>query len=122
MVELVGILCIFGVGKDLLKAWFYGKPFDLEDSVIDNLLGWVMLSRFNVRKIFTEGPQKAIGESLAPPTKTPDAIMNDVRKGRIERTVRSMPYVGEAYYWWFGAGHQKLEEQERKKGRIYGGP
>lgn len=108
------ILGLFGVGKDALKAAFYGKEFDLSDSVVDNLLNWVLLNRYTAEEASKGRPVETILKDLVPPFGVSiDTLYQDVRSGQLRETVRLVPYVGETYYWWFGYGREK----EMKKSR-----
>ena len=54
------------------------------------------------------------------PTKTLDALVVDMysimkakedRKYKGFETPRSLPYLGEPYYWWLGKGREKIEKK-----------
>jgi len=53
-----------------------------------------------------EGIGPAIGAELMPPTKGIDAVIKDIQRGEINKTMRSVPYIGERYYQWYGGGSE----------------
>ena len=93
----------------MIRSWYDGEPFDeddLWDSVTDNLLQFLLLSKWTARKIEREGPGAAIASEVMPPTKGIDALYKDFKNGEINRTTRSIPYIGERYYQWIGGGSE----------------
>ena len=110
--KMLAILTAFGVGKDLIKAWYLGKDFDFWDSVLDNMLQYVFLSRWRVQSLNRQKPSSIILEEIGPAAKLIDNAARDFNSGKLERTVRSVPIIGEEYYWWFGGGSQKGERNE----------
>jgi hypothetical protein len=118
LMQFVAILTAFGVGKDVIRSWYDGEPFeedDLWDSVTDNLLQFLLLSKWTARKMKQEGLGAAIGAELMPPTKSIDALIKDVQKGELNKTVRSIPYIGERYYQWIGGGSKNGRGGSLKK-------
>ena len=112
-------LALFGAGRDMLVDFITGRPFDLKDSVVDTFLRRIFFSRFQYTKALREGIGTAFLEGFVPATKTIDAVTKDIAKvsKNDEKGLdvwRSVPIVGELYYWWFGRGREKaLEEQEK---------
>ena len=114
-------LALFGAGADALKDFIRGRPFDLLDSVVDTFLRRIFFSKFQYSKAMREGFGRSFLEGFIPPTKLIDAVTRDI-KSFGEKDVkdfefwRSVPIVGEPYYWWFGAGREKaLKEQRQEK-------
>lgn len=112
LADLIAILTLFGIGIDAVKAFWLGKDFDLTDSFWDNLLEFALLSNWTVREASIKDPVSLIFEELTPPVKLPKAIFQDIRSGKLEKSIRSVPYFGEEYYWWFGGGSRKGERNE----------
>ena len=112
LAKMLAILTAFGVGKDFIKAWYLGKDFDLSDSVIDNMLQYLFLSRWRLQSLNRGSFGAILGEELGPPGKAIEGVWSDINKGEINRSVRSIPIVGEEYYWWFGGGSKKGERNE----------
>lgn len=113
-------LALFGAGADALKDFLRGRPFDLSDSVIDTFLRRIFFSKFQFEKAIREGFGRAFLEGFVPPSKTVDAVTRDI-KNFGETPVkdfnfwRSVPIVGEVYYWWFGRGREKAAQETRKE-------
>ena len=115
-------LALFGAGRDLLVDFVTGRPFDLSDSVVDTFLRRIFFSRFQYSKATKEGIGTAILEGLVPPTKTIDAVTKDIKKVSKNDedgldVWRSVPIVGELYFWWFGRGREKALREQAKARR-----
>jgi hypothetical protein len=122
LIWLAFSLGLFGAGADALKDFIRGKDFDLADSVVDNLLRLAMFSKYQAWRTTEKGFGTAVTEGWRPPTKAVDAATRDIinaakGKDRGFELWRSVPVVGEVYYWWFGEGRRKLE---RKRGNTRG--
>ena len=121
MVWMLAWFALFGAGADFIKDFMLGRAFKLKDSVVDTILRVAMLSKYEVYGIPRRRPSEWVGEKLTPPLKWEDAayrdIMNAIRgKDRKFELWRSVPVIGEHYYWWFGRGRQRLEEKEGTEG------
>jgi len=112
LAKMLAILTAFGVGKDFIKDWYLGKDFDLADSVLDNMLQYLFLSRWRLQSLDRRRIGAVVGEEFGPPFKAIEGVWSDVKKGEINRSVRSIPIIGEEYYWWFGGGSRKGERNE----------
>lgn len=115
-------LALFGAGADALKDFLRGRPFDLWDSVIDSFMRRVFFSKFQYNKAMREGFGRSFLEGFIPPTKTVDAITKDIVKfGKKDVKDydfwRSIPIVGEPYFWWFGRGKEVAKKEKRKSKR-----
>ena len=120
LVWLAGSFALMGAGSDLLKDFIRGKPFDLEDSIVDNLLRMAFFSKYQAWRTREKGLGTALLEGWRPPTKAIDAVTRDIineaqGKDRGWELWRSVPIAGENYYWWFGEGRKKIERKEGKK-------
>ncbi len=121
------ILLASDTAADVIKDWFKGKEINITDNVIDNF--WQNTLIFN-RYAFAKAKSEGIGGTFQKifPTKSIDAAWKDIynfSKSKYDRTyqgselVRSVPIIGEPYYWWFGKGKEKLDmEQNSGAGRF----
>jgi len=120
LVWLATAFALLGAGSDALKDFIKGRTFNFADSVIDSILRIFMSSKFQVMQAKREGAGRAVVDSVfSPPTKSIDAVTRDIinvaeGKDRGFELWRSVPVVGELYYWWFGAGADR--NKARKKG------
>jgi len=119
LVWLAGSFALLGAGSDFLKDFIRGKPFDLEDSIVDNLLRMTFFSKYQAWRTREKGLGTALLEGWRPPTKAIDAVTRDIineaqGKERGWELWRSVPIAGENYYWWFGEGRRKVEKQKKK--------
>ncbi len=121
LIWLTFSLALFGAGRDSLVDFINGRPFDLKDSVVDTILRRLFFSRFQYTKALREGFGRAFLEGFVPATKTIDAITKDIVKVTKDDKDgldiwKSVPIVGDRYYWWFGRGREKaLKEQKQAK-------
>ncbi len=115
-------LALFGAGADWIKDFIRGRPFDIRDSVIDTFLRRIFFSKFQFEKAMSEGFGRAFLQGFVPPTKVIDALSKDIKNvwkdpGKAGQIARSVPIVGELYYWWFGLGREKAEKEQRRARR-----
>ena len=112
---------VMNAGADFIKDFILGRPIDIEDKVVDNLLRLAGISKFVTWKAREEGLGSAMVRQIAPPFKAVDAISKDIRTAGDEKGLeitQSIPVVGKLYYWWFGRGAAK---SERKAAQNSGG-
>ncbi len=114
MVWLAFSFALMGAGSDFLKDFVRGKPFDLKDSIVDNLLRMVFFSKYQAWRTRQKGLGTALLEGWRPPTKAIDSVTRDIineatGKDRGWELWRSVPIGGELYYWWFGQGRRRTE-------------
>lgn len=124
LVWLAFCMALMGAGVDAIKDFIRGRKFDLSDSVADTLLKCVFLSKYSLYRARTEGAGRAVMERVFPPTKAIDELSKDIQtiakgKDRGFELWRSVPVVGELYYWWFGRGKEKTEKQKKKKRKTW---
>lgn len=114
------VLLLSDTASDVIKDFFRGKPIELADIIIDNF--WqntLILNKYTLQKSRGEG-FGVIAQNFLPmlPTKTLDAVWTDIynimkdsedRRYKGFESPRSIPYLGELYYWWFGKGREKIE-------------
>lgn len=111
LIHLGLILGISGAGIDQLKDWIKAdgdetKMKTFKDSVIDNLLQMVFLSRYTLSNY--DSPTAIIGQML-PAHKLPSAMARDadsLKSGTINekgfKSVKSIPVIGELYSAGYG--------------------
>ena len=119
LVWLAGSFALMGAGSDFLKDFIRGKPFDIKDSIADNMLRMAFFSKYQAWLTREKGLGTALLEGWRPPTKAIDALTRDIineaqGKERGWELWRSVPIVGEEYYWWFGEGRRKIEKKQKK--------
>lgn len=118
MVRLAACLIITGVTSDVLKNLITGRPIDLEDLVIDNLLKLAGFSKWQIYQARREGIFYTALRSILPPLSLINDIYKDSAKaisdGEISfnklNTIKDIPIVGKLYYWWFGKGSNTEEK------------
>jgi hypothetical protein len=120
LVWLTFAFALMGCGSDLLKDFIRGRKFSLSDSMTDNILRMVFFSKYQAWRTREKGFGTAILEGWRPPTKAIDALSRDIintamGKDRGWELWRSVPIVGEEYYWWFGQGSQKKNQRGMRK-------
>lgn len=121
LVKLSGALVAANATADVIKDLILGRPLDLPDKVVDNLMRLAGVSKFATWKAREEGPGTAAVLMAAPPFKAINAIYKDIMTAGDEKgleSVQSIPLVGKLYYWWFGKGAGK---SEKKKASMGGG-
>jgi hypothetical protein len=123
LLRLTTLLVVMNATADELKDFLRGKKTPFGDRMIDQLLTIVGFSRYYTYQAEREGIGSALLDVIKPPTKAIDNLWKDGLEIKdsfsdydksVEinnfRTLRSLPLVGEFYYWWFGKG---LETKER---------
>lgn len=117
LIWLAFAFALLGAGSDFLKDFIKGRAFDLKDSIVDNMLRMGFFSKYQAWRTAEKGLGTAVLEGWRPPTKAIDAITRDIvakaqGKERGFEIWRSVPIVGELYYWWFGRGREKIEAKK----------
>lgn len=120
--RLVLLMMIGGASKDLLIDLMYQRVIDLNDMLVNNLLGIIGISKYNIYQVREEG----LGHSLAifamPPLfQVAEDLSGDVNKyldGKRElkdfEVFKGLPIVGRFYYWLIGGGKTKTEKKRGK--------
>jgi hypothetical protein len=100
----------------------YQRVIDLNDMLVNNLLGIIGISKYNIYQVREEG----LGHSLAifamPPLfQVAEDLSGDVNKyldGKRElkdfEVFKGLPIVGRFYYWLIGGGKTKTEKKRGK--------
>ena len=125
MVLLSMALVLMNATADELKDLVLGRKTSLKDRLIDNIAKLIGFSRYSVNQVSRNGIGSAILEQLTPPTQFVDNISKDLIKIFKDweesikinnlKSIKSIPVLGNLYYWWFGKG---VESKEREKKKI----
>lgn len=114
LVRLTACFVAANASADVIKDLILGRPINVDDKVVDNMLRLLGISKFITWKAREEGAGSAIVRQIAPPFKALDAITKDINRSGDEKgleTPASIPIVGKLYYWWFGKGKTKSDRQ-----------
>jgi hypothetical protein len=135
LIRLATALMLMGMGSDALKDLILGRPIQLENMVIDNILKTMGITKYQIYQSKTDGVANTMLQYFfVPPLYAPvDNAVKDVsdiighedkRSGKWvqmnpkdARSLSYVPGVGKFYYWWFGGGKAKIEKDKKKKGR-----
>ena len=99
---------------DMLIDLFLGRPVDFS-SMFMARLSQLVLSRYTTTRIKREGLGRALLEQAIPPTQAIDSFTKDITSigdGKGTELIKSVPLVGKVYYWRWGKGSKKIEEQK----------
>jgi hypothetical protein len=117
LVYLTSAFVAANASADFIKDFILGRPIDLEDKAVDNMLRLLGISKFVTWKAREEGVGSAMVRQIAPPFKAIDSLTKDINSAGDEKGLeitQSIPLVGKLYYWWFGKGAGKSERQAKK--------
>lgn len=120
--KLAATMIVLGASKDKLIDLLYGRDVDLTETVINNLLGLVGISKFQIYQAREKGLTSTVKDIIFPPLYgVVDDVIGDiwnVAKGKREikdmETLKGIPLVGRFYYWWFGRGAEKSKGKKKK--------
>lgn len=109
-------LLMADTGVDTLKDLLRGRPTNIADNAIDNFWQTLLVSRYDLMRLKSEGLGETLFKFVSLPTPFTDALLKDMatlfdeesEKG--SELARRIPFVGELYYWWFGEGARKIDE------------
>jgi len=115
---LLGAIVLTEGSIDTAKDIVKGKDVNISDTILDNMLGLVLMSRYDVNKINRDGLGSAIFDKLSPVLGTVDDIGSDLIglfSGDFKfKTMRNIPLVGELIYNWI---KDSAKNNKRKKRR-----
>ena len=110
MMKLLGVLCIFGVGNEALKDWWFGRGVDLTEEINDVALKYVLHNRYQKAMIDQNRPVRYL-LSYVPATSMPLTFYRDAKNvgGKVFkgeevdwvklRSIEHIPIVGKEVYW-----------------------
>lgn len=118
--SLIMMLC--GMAKDALIDMLYGRPFNISDMVVNNILGLVGLSKFQLYKLRDDGVDGFLFSLTVPPVKPLytdllrdlPRVWNGKKELKDLEAFKGIPLIGRFYYWWLGGGRAKIEKQKNK--------
>lgn len=121
--KLTLLMMFGGATKDLLIDFMYGRVVDLKDTVVNNLLGMVGISKYNIYQVREEGLGHTLAIFAMPPLfQVAEDLSRDVNKmidGKRElkdfEVFKGLPIIGRFYYWWLGGGKTKQEKKKAKE-------
>lgn len=125
MAKLIILFVVLGSGTDMLKDLIYLRKIDFEDTVFDNFLKLLGVSRYTVYKAREQGTWSVIADQIfsVPVGQMFDSFTNElnkVSKGKMKlkdlRIASNIPIIGNPYYWWLGGGRTK--EKKKNKRRV----
>lgn len=135
LIRLAFALMLMGMGTDALKDLILGRPIDIDNLVMDNILKTMGITKYQIYQSKQDGLANTMMQYFfVPPLYAPvDNLIKDVssiavgkenkRTGEVIRkplkdadTFSYVPGVGKFYYWWVGGGHAKIEKKREKGG------
>lgn len=88
---------LFGMingGADAFKDFISGKDVEITDSMVENLVKLVGVSRYQTSKMSTEGPMQILLETILPPVPFIDKPAQALLQGKPEKALEPIPIVG----------------------------
>ncbi len=125
MAKLILLFVILGAGTDMLKDLIYLRKIDLEDTILDNFLKILGISRYTMYKGREEGYGRVLLGTIftVPVVQMLDSFLTELGragKGKMKpkdlRIASNIPIIGNPYYWWLGGGRTK--EKKKNKRRV----
>ena len=119
LIKIVFFLTLMEATGDMLQDLLRGKPVDFSDLFL-NRLAHFAISRYTTRRIRREGLGKALMEQMLPPTQIVNSLSKDILTAGDEKgleTTKSIPLVGKIYYYRFGKGAERIQEERAEKKR-----
>ncbi|MBQ2175865.1 MAG: hypothetical protein II453_12655 [Alphaproteobacteria bacterium] len=121
LLKLSALMVICGSSKDWLIDLLYGRETDMSERVLNNILGLVGLSKFQIYQAKEKGFTGTVKDIVVPPLFAVfDDLFTDVAKGvQGKREIKDfevwkgIPLVGRFYYWWVGRGSEKQNKKKK---------
>ena len=121
LLKLSALMVICGTSKDWLIDLLYGRETDMSERVLNNILGLVGLSKFQIYQAKEKGFTGTVKDIVVPPLFAVfDDLFTDVAKGvQGKREIKDfevwkgIPLVGRFYYWWVGRGSEKQKKNKK---------
>ena len=117
LIKLSVALAMMNGSADVIKNILLGRPTDLTDLVVDNILRLIGFSKYTVYKARREGIGAAMLATIFPPVPFVDDLYRDLSSKKDVSDYKvwnAIPLVGKFYYWWFGGGRQFLDKKKKK--------
>jgi len=118
LVRLATALAAMNASADVIKNVLLGRPTDLSDLTVDNILRLIGLNKWTIYKSRREGIGAAFIATILPPVPFVDDLYRDLSKKNKPDVAdmkiwNAIPVVGKFYYWWFGGGRQFLDKKKK---------
>lgn len=120
LIKLAALFTVANATADVIQDLLLGRPIELKDSVIDNIIKMSGTTRYTGTKIEKEGVTGALTQVL-PPFKLANAVVKDIKTFGDEKgfeSVQSIPIFGKLYYWWFGKGARRIKDKVEKEEKV----
>lgn len=123
LVLLQFFMALFGIPKDLLLDWLLGRDIDIPETAMDNILIFLVINRFMIKKSQREGIAGTVLDYIAPPVVgMADTLQGDVKKiasGKKDAEDvyfwNHIPVIGRPWYWHFGGGSDSKNKAQNSK-------
>jgi hypothetical protein len=121
----IAVLALAGAGADAIKDLLLGNPVELDDTVLDNLLKIVFLSRYSLGKFSKGDFDGGLADYVSPPLnylKRPYQDIKDIisEDGKFTfETLKEMPAVGRVLHARFTPYGQKAR-LDKEREAIFG--
>lgn len=125
LVSFISASMVLGMSADTIKNLLSGRPVEISDLVLDNILKTIGLTKWQIYQFKPTGNKMEVGPSIArvvmPPFRWIESIGKDAarvvevyNKGGIYSVKdmniwQSVPWVGKMFYWNLGGGLTKTE-------------
>ena len=122
--KLAFLMMLGGATKDLIIDLMYRRVVDISDMMVNNLLGIIGISKYNIYQVREEGMGHTLAIFATPPlwqvledlSGDVNKYINGERQLKDFEVFKGLPMIGRFYYWWIGGGHTKTEKRKKKKG------
>lgn len=122
MFKLASLMILCGATKDWLIDLLYGRDTDISERLLNNILGLVGISKFQIYQAKEKGFTGTVKDLVVPPLFSffDDLFTDTVKVAEGKREIKDMevlkgiPLVGRFYYWWVGRGREKSKGKKKK--------
>jgi hypothetical protein len=117
LLKLASVFVLLNASSDMIQDLLLGRPIEMSDVVVDNMMKLVGSSRYQGQRFVKEG-FTGIASQILPPFKFANALVKDIKEAGDEKgleVTQSIPLVGKLYYWWFGKGSIRKSDKEKKE-------
>lgn len=120
--KLASLMILCGATKDWLIDLMYGRETDISERLLNNILGLVGISKFQIYQAKEKGFTGTVKDLVVPPLFSffDDLFTDTVKVAEGKREIKDMevlkgiPLVGRFYYWWVGRGREKSKGKKKK--------
>jgi|GEM_PF-807845 len=116
-------MMLFGVPKDLVIDWLLGRDVDIPETVLDNILLFIVLNRYTIKKAGRDGIGSTFVDYVTPPTASmADTAVRDSKRIASGKANPKdvyfwnyIPVIGRPWYWRFGGGKTRAFKDKNSK-------